>query len=58
VANLVRRFLRDEAGVAYLEYGLIASLIAVGTIGWLTSLAQTIKGVLDQILQVFVMINS
>jgi pilus assembly protein Flp/PilA len=33
MTNLVSRFLRDEAGVTAIEYGLIAALISVVIIG-------------------------
>jgi pilus assembly protein Flp/PilA len=34
--NLLKRFLKDEAGVTAIEYGLIAALIAVVIIGAVT----------------------
>ncbi len=36
--NIVSRFVRDESGATAIEYGLIASLIAVAIIGAATTL--------------------
>jgi len=36
--SLIRSFLRDEAGVTAIEYGLIAALIAVAAIAAMTTL--------------------
>jgi len=36
--SLIRSFLRDEAGVTAIEYGLIAALIAVAAVAAMTTL--------------------
>jgi pilus assembly protein Flp/PilA len=36
--NSIRRFIADETGATAIEYGLIASLIAVAIIGAVTTL--------------------
>ncbi len=41
----VRRFIRDERGVTAIEYGLIASVIAVAVAGALTP----VKGALETV---------
>lgn len=33
VASFIKKFARDEKGVTYIEYGLIAALIAVVVVG-------------------------
>jgi pilus assembly protein Flp/PilA len=38
MSNLFRRFIKDQAGVAAIEYGLIAALVAVVIIGAVTTL--------------------
>jgi len=40
----VIKFLRDERGATAIEYGLIASLIAVAIVGVLLTLGPTLKG--------------
>jgi pilus assembly protein Flp/PilA len=51
--KIVPRFVRDEAGVTAIEYGLIASLIAVVIIGAITlvgtNLSATFQAVAAQI---------
>lgn len=44
-----RRFLRDEEGVTAIEYGLIASLIAVVIIVAVTSVGDNLKTVFNAI---------
>jgi len=39
------RFLKDESGATAIEYGLIASLIAVAIVGVLTLLGPKLSGV-------------
>ena len=41
--NLFSRFVRDESGATAIEYGLIASLIAVVIIGVLTSVGGSLN---------------
>jgi pilus assembly protein Flp/PilA len=41
--NLFRRFIADQAGVAAIEYGLIAGLIAVVIIGALSLLGTNVS---------------
>ena len=38
MANLMKRFVKDESGATAIEYGLIASLVAVVIIVGLTTL--------------------
>ena len=40
--NLVNRFIKDESGATAIEYGLIATLIAVAMIGGATTLGGNI----------------
>jgi pilus assembly protein Flp/PilA len=39
---LVKRFLRDEAGVTVIEYALIAGIIAVAIVVWATTIGNTL----------------
>lgn len=39
----IRRFLRDDSGIAVTEYGLLVALIAVLLIGVVTIFGSTIK---------------
>ncbi len=41
---MFHRFLHDESGATSIEYGLIASLIAVAIIGGVGSLADSLEG--------------
>lgn len=41
--SAVRRFIRDERGVTAIEYGLIASLIALAVATSMTSVSDTLK---------------
>ncbi len=41
--NLVTRFIKDESGATAIEYGLIATLIAVAMIGGATALGGNIN---------------
>jgi pilus assembly protein Flp/PilA len=43
--NQVKRFVREEDGVTAIEYGLIASLIAVVIIGSVTLVGTKLDGV-------------
>jgi pilus assembly protein Flp/PilA len=38
MSNLFHRFIKDQSGVAAIEYGLIAALVAVVIIGAVTTL--------------------
>jgi pilus assembly protein Flp/PilA len=49
MTNLVRRFLRDEAGVTAIEYGLIAALISVVCITAMTTAGTELKAVYTSI---------
>ncbi len=42
--NLLKRFLKDEAGVTALEYGLIAACVAVAIIVSVQALGTSISG--------------
>lgn len=41
--NLLRKFVRDESGATAIEYGLIASLIAVAIIAGATALGTALN---------------
>jgi pilus assembly protein Flp/PilA len=43
MGNLFSRFVRDESGATAIEYGLIATLIAVAIIGVLTSVGSSLS---------------
>ncbi len=43
MTNLFRRFVKDQAGVTAIEYGLIAALIAVVIIGAVTTLGTKVQ---------------
>ncbi len=43
------KFIRDEQGATAIEYGLIASLIAVAIIGALTALGGDLNGIFGQV---------
>ncbi len=42
--SLFETFLRDESGTTAIEYGLIASLVAVAIIGALIALGESLDG--------------
>ena len=42
--STIKRFVRDEAGVTAIEYGLIAALIAVVIIGAVTATGGAVSG--------------
>jgi pilus assembly protein Flp/PilA len=42
-AKVLRKFVQDESGATAIEYGLIASLIAVAIIGGFSALADAIE---------------
>lgn len=44
MTNFFKRFAADESGATAIEYGLIASLIAVAIIGTLTTLGTKLTG--------------
>jgi pilus assembly protein Flp/PilA len=43
IARVLTRFFKDETGATSIEYGLIASLIAVAIIGGFSSLGSALK---------------
>jgi len=43
MTNLISRFVRDESGATAIEYGLIATLVAVAIIAALTTLGQALS---------------
>jgi len=47
--SAVRRFIRDERGVTAIEYGLIASLIALAVGTAMTSVSNELKNVFDSV---------
>ncbi|HMF05635.1 MAG TPA: Flp family type IVb pilin [Methylocella sp.] len=49
MSNLFRRFIKDQAGVTAIEYGLIAALIAVVIIGAVTSLGTKVQSTFNTV---------
>ncbi|MFM0352160.1 Flp family type IVb pilin [Paraburkholderia nemoris] len=47
--NTIQRFLREEDGVAAIEYGLLAGLIAVAIIATVTTMGTNLKAVFTTI---------
>ena len=47
--HLLRRFINDQSGVTAIEYGLIASLIAVATIDAMSTLGTNLTTVFTQV---------
>ena len=47
--NRVMQFLRDESGATAIEYGLIASLIAVVIIGAVGALGNKLTGTFNEV---------
>ena len=47
--NLISRFVRDESGATAIEYGLIASLIALVIIGGVTAVGTNLSGAFNTI---------
>ncbi|HUZ92174.1 MAG TPA: Flp family type IVb pilin [Methylocella sp.] len=46
---LLHRFIKDQSGVTAIEYGLIASLVAVAIIGAVTTLGTKLTTVFGQV---------
>lgn len=49
MTKLFSRFAKDESGATAVEYGLLASLIALAIIGAVTTLGTTLSGVFSTI---------
>jgi len=47
--NLLWRFVKDEAGVTAMEYGLIAALIAVVIIGAVSAVGTSLTGTFNTV---------
>ena len=47
--TLVSRFVKDQSGATAIEYGLIASLIAVAIVGVLVTLGPKLAGVFSTV---------
>ena len=47
--TLILRFMKDERGVTAIEYGLIATLIAVAIIGTVTTVGTNLKATFSTI---------
>jgi len=45
----INRFLKNEKGATAIEYGLIASLVAVAIVAVLTTLGGALSGVFQQV---------
>lgn len=47
--NWIRRFIRDERGATAIEYGLIASLIALAIVGAITQYNDRVRNMYNNI---------
>ena len=47
--KLFARFMKDESGATAIEYGLIAALIAVGIIGAVGSIGNTLSDTFNEV---------
>jgi pilus assembly protein Flp/PilA len=47
--NMVSRFVKDESGATAIEYGLIASLIAIAIIAAATQLGTKLSGTFNNV---------
>ena len=43
--NLIAQFAKDESGATAIEYGLIAALVSVASIGALSALGGSLQGI-------------
>ncbi|MEG8098920.1 Flp family type IVb pilin [Candidatus Liberibacter brunswickensis] len=48
--SLINKFLKDKSGATAIEYGLLASLIAVAIIASVTALGTKLKDVFESIM--------
>ncbi|ADR51900.1 hypothetical protein CKC_00745 [Candidatus Liberibacter solanacearum CLso-ZC1] len=44
MVNCFKKMLKDESGTAFLEYGLLAALVAIVAIGAITNLGTKLTG--------------
>ena len=51
--DMIRRFAADETGNSAIEYGLVASIMAVAILGMAGTVGLSLIGKLDEILQAF-----
>jgi pilus assembly protein Flp/PilA len=49
MTTLIKRFAKDQSGATAIEYGLIASLIAVAAITAMTTIGSNLKGTFDSV---------
>lgn len=49
MTKLIKRFVQNESGATAIEYGLIASLIAVAIIAVLTTLGGSLSGTFSKV---------
>ncbi|MFN3673518.1 MAG: Flp family type IVb pilin [Bosea sp. (in: a-proteobacteria)] len=49
MTNLINTFIKNESGATAIEYGLIASLVAVVSIGAMTTVGTQLKLVFEKI---------
>lgn len=47
MSNILARFVKDESGATAIEYGLIASLVAVAAIAAMTTVGGKLTGMFD-----------
>ena len=47
MAGILRRFGRDESGVAAIDYGLLLGLVALAAVGAFALLASSVTGLYD-----------
>ncbi|MFV0255967.1 pilus assembly protein [Candidatus Liberibacter solanacearum] len=49
MCHIIRKFLQDESGTAFLEYGLLAALVAVAIITAVTTLGKRLSTTFDKV---------
>ena len=47
--QMIRRFLKDEAGATAIEYGLIAALISIAAIAAMTNVGNNLKNIFNTV---------
>jgi pilus assembly protein Flp/PilA len=47
--QMIRRFLKDEAGATAIEYGLIAALISIAAIAAMTNVGNNLKTIFNDV---------
>ena len=47
--NAIRKFARDEEGATAVEYGIMVGLIAVGIVGFVFTIGESLAGMFEDI---------